>query len=121
MPEIDKLQDPSNNPAPTAATTSARPVTPRTPKKRAVSGTRRASLGDTTGAKTTAGISRRAVRASLDAAQGSQQNAVKDILTHATDKAEALRTLLAGSSQDDIDAVRQMLLGTQINPNGPAT
>ncbi|HEY8908438.1 MAG TPA: polyphosphate kinase 2 [Rhodoferax sp.] len=121
MAETDKSQDPSNHPAATAATSSAKPVTPRTTKKRVASGVRRASLGDTTGAKTTAGVSRRAVRASLDAAQGSQQNAVKDILTHTTNKVDALRTLLAGSSQDDIDAVRQMLLDTQINPNGPAT
>ncbi|OQW86409.1 MAG: polyphosphate kinase 2 [Rhodoferax ferrireducens] len=91
---------------------------PKPAKKRATPATRRVALGDTTGAKTTRGVTRRAVRASLDAAQGSQQNAVQDILAHATDKADALRTLLAGSSQDDIDAVRQMLLGNQITPVG---
>ena len=121
MADTEKSQAPSNHPAAAAATSSAKPVTPRTTKKRVASGVRRASLGDTTGAKTTAGVSRRAVRASLDAAQGSQQNAVKDILAHTSDKAEALRTLLAGSSQDDIDAVRQLLLDTQINLNGPDT
>jgi len=91
---------------------------PKPAKKRTTPATRRVALGDTTGAKTTRGVTRRAVRASLDAAQGSQQNAVQDILAHATDKADALRTLLAGSSQDDIDAVRQMLLGNQITPVG---
>ncbi|MDR3369374.1 polyphosphate kinase 2 [Rhodoferax sp.] len=121
MADTEKSQAPSNIAAASAATLSTQPVTQRPSRKRAATGTRRASLGDTTGAKTTAGVSRRTVRASLDAAQGSQQNAVKDVLTHATDKADALRTLLAGSSQDDIDAVRQMLLGTQVNPNGPAT
>lgn len=121
MADTDKSQNVSSNSAATAAISPTIPVTPRTAKKRATSGVRRASLGDTTGAITSAGISRHAVRASLDAAQGSQQNAVEDILNHASDKADALRTLLAGSSQDDIDAVRQMLLGEQINPNGPAT
>jgi len=91
---------------------------PKPAKKRAAPATRRVALGDTTGAKTTRGVTRRAVRASLDAAQSSQQNAVQDILANASDKADALRTLLAGSSQDDIDAVRQMLLGNQITPIG---
>ncbi|MBV5298420.1 MAG: polyphosphate kinase 2 [Rhodoferax sp.] len=57
----------------------------------------------------------------MDAAQGSQQNAVMAILAKSTDKADALRTLLAGSSAEDIAAVRQMLLGSQVNPNGKST
>ncbi len=121
MAEPEKIQLPSDKPVAATALIPAKPAGSRTPKKRAVPEVRRTSLGDTTGAKTTAGVSRRAVRASVDAARGSQQNALQDILTNATDKADALRTLLAGSSQDDIDAVRQMLLGNQINPNGPAT
>jgi len=79
---------------------------------------RRTARGDTSGAKTSAGVSRRAVRASLDAAQVSQQAAVKDILESATDKVDALRTLLAGSSPDDVIAIRQMLLDSQRNPIG---
>jgi polyphosphate kinase 2 len=121
MAEPDKILTSSNQPVAATAVTPAKPAASRAPRKRAMPEVRRTSLGDTTGAKTTAGVSRRAVRASVDAARGSQQNALQDILTNATDKADALRTLLAGSSQDDIDAVRQMLLGNQINPNGPAT
>jgi hypothetical protein len=79
---------------------------------------RRAVLGDTTGAKTSGTIAKRAVQASLDGARGGQQSAILDILNHATDKSDALRTLLAGSSEDDIAALRQVLLGSQLNPNG---
>ncbi len=93
------------------------PASKKTTPKRV----RRVAQGDTSGARTSAGVSRKTVRAGIDAAQGSQQSAVQDILANATDKADALRTLLAGSSQDDIEAVRQMLLGSQVNPNGPAT
>ena len=90
-------------------------------KLRTSSGTpvvRRAVLGDTTGAKTSGTIAKRAVQASLDGARGGQQSAILDILNHATDKSDALRTLLAGSSEDDIAALRQVLLGSQLNPNG---
>jgi len=93
------------------------PASKKTTPKRV----RRVAQGDTSGARTSAGVSRKTVRAGIDAAQGSQQSAVQDILANSTDKADALRTLLAGSSQDDIEAVRQMLLGSQVNPNGPAT
>ena len=107
-------------PTPTDQAASAAPTKP-TRKPRSQPGTgvvRRAVLGDTTGAKTEGGISKRAVQASLDAAQGSQQSAILDILNNSTDKADALRTLLAGSSSDDIEALRQVLLGSQLNPNG---
>ncbi|MBB1075737.1 polyphosphate kinase 2 [Rhodoferax sp. 4810] len=121
MASPEKNQNPGDKPAATAAAQVA-PAPPKKPTRRkATPGVRRVAQGDTTGAKTTLGVSRRTVRASVDAAQGSQQNAVKDILANATDKADALRTLLAGSSQDDIAAVRQMLLGSQVNPNGPVT
>jgi polyphosphate kinase 2 len=89
--------------------------------KKAVTKSRSASRGDTTGAKTTGGIARRVVQAKLDAAQGSQQAAVKTILTHSVDKVDALKTLLAGSSPDDVIAIRQMLLESQQNPNGEST
>lgn len=120
MASPEKKQSPTDKSvAPPAAHTP--PSAPKPARKPAAPRTRRVALGDTTGAKTPRGITRRAVRASVDAAQGSQQNAVQDILANATDKADALRTLLAGSSQDDIDAVRQMLLGNQISPVGLST
>ncbi len=107
--------DTTRQPSITATTKPAR-------KPRTSSGTpvvvRRAVLGDTTGAKTSGTIAKRAVQASLDGARGGQQSAILDILNHATDKSDALRTLLAGSSEDDIAALRQVLLGSQLNPNG---
>jgi polyphosphate kinase 2 len=121
MANPDMSLDAADKSVATVAAPSTKTVTPRPPRKKVGAGVRRVAQGDTTGAKTTTGVTRKAVRASVDAAQGSQQNAVQDILAHASDKADALRTLLAGSSQDDIAAVRQMLLGSQINPNGPST
>jgi len=109
------------------ASASSNPDIPpaRFPRKavapKPLSVTRRTVLGDTTGAKTSAGVAKRAVQASLDAAQVSQHSAIMDILAHAPDKSDALRTLLAGSSSDDIAAIRQMLLGGQLNPNGKST
>ena len=71
---------------------------------------RRTAQGDTTGATSASGIERKLVRKKLDAAQGLQQNALKDILRHTDDKATALKALLAGSSPDDVAAIREMLL-----------
>ncbi|MDD2924981.1 polyphosphate kinase 2 [Rhodoferax sp.] len=82
---------------------------------------RRAARGDTSGARTTAGVTRRAVQANIDAAQTSKKHAVKTILASTDDKVEALKTLLAGSSPDDVAAIRQMLLDSQRNPNGKST
>ena len=78
---------------------------------------RRAAQGDTSGAKTSTGIARRVIQESVDAAQGAKENAVKAILESATDKVDALRTLLAGSSPDDVVAIRQMLVDGERNPN----
>jgi polyphosphate kinase 2 len=71
---------------------------------------RRASRGDTSGAKTTPGVVRHAIQSSTDAAQSSKKTAVKSILKSSSNKADALKTLLAGSSPDDIAAIRKMLL-----------
>jgi polyphosphate kinase 2 len=48
-------------------------------------------------------------REAVAAAQGAQTAALADIVTHAENRAEALQTFLAGSSPDDIAAVRKML------------
>lgn len=119
MTQPEKTSSPTHSSG-NAGVAAAKTIPPATAvkKRRVGTGIRRASLGDTTGAKTTAGVARRTIKVSTESAQSSQQNAVKDILTHAGDKADALRTLLAGSSDDDIAAVRQMLLGSQVNPNG---
>ena len=100
----------------TAASAKAEAATPVTAKlrKARVAAPRRAALGDTSGAKTTVGIARKVAHTKLDAAQGAQQTAVKDILAHTNDKAAALKTLLAGSSPDDVVAIRKMLLDNQL-------
>lgn len=82
---------------------------------------RRAGQGDTSGARTTKGVARRVVQTSMDAAQDSKNAAVQSILKRADDKIDALKTLLAGSSPDDVQAIRQVLLSDQRNPNGPST
>jgi polyphosphate kinase 2 len=123
MAELKKTLSPGTpkavlQPGSAAATTSpAKKVV----SKKAATVTRRTVQGDISGARTSAGVAKHAVQASMDAAQGSQQNAVMAILAKSTDKADALRTLLAGSSAEDIAAVRQMLLGSQVNPNGKST
>ncbi len=101
----------------TAALTSQTPVPVKkvVPKARTTP-VRRAARGDTLGAKTTGGVARRAIRASMDAAQGAQANAIKDIMSSATSKVDALKTLLEGSSPDDAAAIRQMLLEGQATP-----
>ena len=48
-------------------------------------------------------------RQALAAAQGAQNAAIKDIVTRSAHKAVALKTFLAGSSPDDVAAVREML------------
>ena len=110
---------------PVKVSTLAAPAAPavhKLPAKKPASATvRRTIQGDTSGAKTTAGVASRVVKDSLEAAQGSQRNAVKDILAHSSDKADALKTLLAGSSPDDIEAIRQVLLDSQINPKGKSS
>jgi len=117
MPSRNKSSPEAAAPADAAHPNSPAP-SPAPVRRQATSKVRRTRLGDTTGAKTTPGVSRRAVQASLDAAQVSQQSAVLDILAQATDKADALRTLLAGSSADDIESLRQVLLSNGPHPLG---
>jgi polyphosphate kinase 2 len=94
----------------------ARPVKASTAAP--VAQVRLASRGDTSGAKTTQGVVRRAIQASTDAAQSSKKTAVKSILKSAGNKADALKTLLAGSSPDDVAAIRKMLLaGEAVAPS----
>jgi len=60
------------------------------------------------------------VQTSVDTAQDSKKAAVQSILRRGDDKLDALKTLLDGSSPDDVAAIRQMLLSDQRNPNGPS-
>jgi polyphosphate kinase len=91
---------------------SAAPTKKVAPRPRATP-VRRATRGDTIGAKSTGGVARRVVKDSMDAAQGAQESAIRDILANASSKMDALKTLLEGSSPDDAAAIRQMLLEGQ--------
>ena len=85
------------------------PAATKTAAPRTATRPRRASRGDTTAAKTPKSVANAAAREAVDAAQGAQNAALADIVSQASDKAEALKTFLAGSSPDDIAAVRKML------------
>ena len=85
------------------------PAATKTATPRTTARPRRASRGDTTTAKTAKSVATAAAREAVDAAQGAQTAALADIVGQASDKAEALKTFLAGSSPDDIAAVRKML------------
>ena len=80
--------------------------------------------GDTSGAKTSKGVGQAEVAHKLDAAQGAQINALKDILSQSKDKAAVLETFLKGTSPDDVAAIRNMLFkgeagikGKKVNPD----
>jgi polyphosphate kinase 2 len=75
---------------------------------------RRTAQGDTSGAKTASGIAKRVAQTQMDAAQGAQQYALQDILAKSHNKAAALKTVLEGSSPDDVAAIRKMLLDGQL-------
>ena len=70
---------------------------------------RRTSQGDTLGARSAKGVATQTARIRTNAAQGAQQAAVKNILLKTTNKAAALKTLLAGSSPEDASEIRKML------------
>lgn len=115
----------STNPTPT---TRKKPVAKAATRLAAVAAKKAAAVpvrsvarGDTSGAKTTAGIARRVVDKSIDAALTSKKQAVTDILANATSKVDALKTLLEGSSPDDAAAIRQMLLEGQAQPSGKSS
>ncbi|WP_296490709.1 polyphosphate kinase 2 [Rhodoferax sp.] len=100
-----------------------KPVAKKTPRRKPAAKStlepvRRATRGDTSGAKTSAGVARQVVKAKLDAAQISQQSALRDILANSASKADALKVLLDGSSPDDVLAIQQMLMESQALPKG---
>ena len=116
------------SPVPTApAKRRAAPARKATPKAKTsqakpLAEPRHVSQGDILGAKSTKGIGKQAVSAKLDAAQGAQLNALRDILSQSKDKADVLKTFLAGTSPDDVAAIRNMLLkgeakGKKANPD----
>ncbi|GAB4399223.1 MAG: hypothetical protein OHK0048_12240 [Rhodoferax sp.] len=79
---------------------------------------RRAVRGDTTGARSQRGVASKVIRKQAQSAQEEQSIAAQDILLHSADKFDALRTLLAGSSPDEVAALRQMLLESGQHPGG---
>ena len=74
---------------------------------------RRISQGDTVSARTAKGVASQTARIRTNAAQGAQQAAVKNILDKTSNKAAALKTLLAGSSPEDVSEIRKMLQENQ--------
>jgi polyphosphate kinase 2 len=74
---------------------------------------RRISQGDTVSARTAKGVASQTARIRMNAAQGAQQAAVKNILDKTPNKAAALKTLLAGSSPEDVSEIRKMLQENQ--------
>ena len=74
---------------------------------------RRISQGDTVSARTVKGVASQTARIRTNAAQGAQQAAVKNILDKTPNKAAALKTLLAGSSPEDVSEIRKMLQENQ--------
>jgi polyphosphate kinase len=70
---------------------------------------RRTSQGDTLGARSAKGVATQTARMRTSAAQGAQLAAVKNILAKTPDKAAALKTLLVGSSPEDVSEIRRML------------
>ncbi len=95
--------------------TAAKTTSPRTPAR-----PRRASRGDTTGATTRTRMGAVVARDALESAQGAQMAALADIVARSSDKAAALKTFLAGSSPDDIAAMRKLLRNGEALANDKA-
>jgi polyphosphate kinase len=84
------------------------PTTKRPTTARASPRPRKASSGDTIGTAEPRKIKRVVTRQAQEAAQGAMVAAVQDIVATASDKGLALKTLLQGSSPEDIDEVRKL-------------
>ena len=76
---------------------------------------RRAALGDTEGTTQPEKLRRARVSRSVEARQGAQLAAVRDILSRKehskAEKADSLRAILEGAAPDDAKAIRQLLKG----------
>jgi len=88
--------------------TRSAPTTKRPTTARASPRPRKASSGDTIGTAEPRKIKRVVTRQAQEAAQGAMVAAVQDIVATASDKGLALKTLLQGSSPEDIDEVRKL-------------
>jgi len=112
---------PETLPSPQRTVAKASVKRTRSPSRKTTTATpRRVAQGDTTGEKTVSGIAKHVAQAALDSAQDAQQIALKDILVRTDDKVSALKALLAGSSPDDVDAIRNMLLDGKNLASGKA-
>jgi polyphosphate kinase 2 len=84
--------------------------TPTRRKPAAKTTVKTAVSGDSVSARTQRGIAKQVVKEKSAASQGAQEAAVRDILEHSPNKAQALQSLLGGSSPDDVAAIRKLLL-----------
>lgn len=109
----EKKQGATSAPVTEIATSARRPRATAVKSPNSVAGpaTRRVTRGDVVVTKkSTRGIGKQVAQDQLEAAQGAQLNALQDILKQQGDKASALKTFLSGSSPDDVEAIRKMLL-----------
>jgi polyphosphate kinase 2 len=110
---------PSTPPASGTSKTGQRASAPRKSARpaarKAADAPRRASRGDTLGTVQPRRIRQQAVGQAVEARQGAQLAAVRDILSRKesgkADKAESLRAILEGAAPDDAKAIRQLLKG----------
>jgi polyphosphate kinase len=118
---------PASPDGPTAANSRAKRTTRQPVAKTAASGrapaqktqtserTRRVAQGDTIGTTDPQKLRRNRVGRSVEARQGAQLAAVRDILSRKehtrAEKADSLRAILEGAAPDDAKAIRQLLKG----------
>ena len=113
---------PTGNPTPArTAKAPTRKAAPRKATRTKLASTsqqerpRRAALGDTLGTKQPTRIRKKVVGQAMEARQGAQLAAVRDILSRKEqskgEKAESLRAILEGAAPDDAKAIRQLMRG----------
>ena len=107
--------DATKRPARKAATKTAAPRKAPAKKQASAEKPRRVVLGDTIGTTEPQKLRRNRVGRSVEARQGAQLAAVRDILSRKenskAEKADSLRAILEGAAPDDAKAIRQLLKG----------
>lgn len=114
-PSPTPSSSPAKRPARKAVTKTAAPRKAPAKKREPVEKPRRVALGDTIGTTEPQQLRRNRVGRSVEARQGAQLAAVRDILSRKesskAEKADSLRAILEGAAPDDAKAIRQLLKG----------